>query len=108
MRAPLRKIAIAIAAAITIFGIAAALPTAADAAWHGHGGGGHWHGGGGHWHGGWGGWGFGTGLALGFGAPYYGGYYAYDPYPYGGCVMRHRPVINRDGHRVWRGVRVCY
>ena len=105
MRTPLRKIAIAIAAAVTIVGTTAALPTAADAAWHGHGG--HWHGGGGHWHGG--GWDFGTGLALGFGAPYYGGYYAYDPYPYdGGCAMRRRPVINRYGHRVWRWVRVCY
>lgn len=111
MRAALRKIAIAAAAAVTIVGATAALPTTADAGWHGggwHGGG--WHGGG--WRGGGWGWGFAPGFALGLGlgaAPYYayGGPY-YGAYAYGDCVMRRRAVINRWGHRVWRWVRVCY
>lgn len=74
MRASFRKIGIAAATAVVITGITVALPGAAQAQRHWHGGGGHWHGGHGG-HGGWGGfgWGFGSGLALGFGAPYYGG-----------------------------------
>ena len=49
MRTPVRRIVIAAAAAVTIAGTTAILPTAANAQhWHGHGG--HW--GGGHWHGG--------------------------------------------------------
>ena len=113
MRAAIRKIAIAAAAAVTIVGATTALPSTADARW-----GGHWHGGGGHWHGGWGGWGgwglgLGTGLAVGLAAaPFYGGY-GYGPY-YGAyanggdCVMQRRWVVNRWGHRVLRWVRVCY
>ena len=64
-----RKIGIAAVAAATIFGIAAAFPTAATAQYYG----------GGHWHGGFG-WGFGRGLPFRFGAPYsygYGPYYGY-------------------------------
>lgn len=90
MSTPLRKIAIAAAAAVTIAGTTAIFPTAANAQ--------HWHGHGGHW-------GFGPGFALGFGGPYYyGGPYAYA----GDCTMRRRWVVNRYGQRVWRWVRVCY
>ena len=84
MRAALRKIAITAAAAVTIVGATAALPTTADARWGGwHGGG--WRGGG--WRGGGWGWGFAPGFALGLGlgaAPYYayGGPY-YGAYAYG-------------------------
>jgi hypothetical protein len=70
-------------------------PGTAEARWHGGG----WHGG---WHG-YGGWGF----AIGFGAPYQGGYYGGPYYAYGGdCVMRRRWVINRWG--VLRWTRACY
>jgi hypothetical protein len=109
MRAALRKIAITAAAAVTIVGATAALPTTADARW------GDWHGGGwrgGGWRGGGWGWGFAPGFALGLGlgaAPYYayGGPY-YGAYAYGDCVTRRRAAINRWGHRAWRWVRVCY
>ena len=106
MRTALRKIAIA--AAVTIAGTMAALPSVANAQHHWHGGGGHWHGGG------WGGFGLGVGTGLALGAPYYyGGPYAYDyyggPYAYAGdCVPRRRWVIDRYGHRVLRWTRVCY
>jgi hypothetical protein len=108
MRAALRKIAITAAAAVTIVGATAALPTTADARWGGYGGG--WRGGG--WRGGGWGWGFAPGFALGLGlgaAPYYacGGPY-YGAYAYGDCVTRRRAAINRWGHRAWRWVRVCY
>jgi hypothetical protein len=95
-----------------IAGTMVALPSAANAQHHWHGGGGPWHGGHGGW--GWGGFGlsFGTGLALGAAPYYYGGPYAYDyggPYAYAGdCVMRKRWVIDGYGHRVWRWTRVCY
>ena len=50
-----------------------------------------------------------VGAAIGFGAPYYGGYYGGPYYTCGGdCVMRRRWVINRGGHRVLRWTRVCY
>ena len=87
----------AAAAVIAVGAATAALPGTAEARWHGS-----WH------RGGWG-WGaFGWGFAIGFGAPFYGGYYG-GPYDYGGdCVMRRRWVINRWGHRVWRWTRVWY
>jgi hypothetical protein len=68
--------------------------------------GGHWHGG--HWHGGhgWGWGGFGVGIGTGL---YYGGpYYAYEPYPDGGCYIRRRLVHDDYGRAYWRRVRVCY
>ena len=105
-----RRIVMVTAAVIAVGAATAALPSTAEARWHGGG----WHGGGwyGGWHGrggwGWGGfgWGFAPGFAIGFGAPYWGGgpYYAYG----GDCVMRRRWVINRGGHRVLRWARVCY
>jgi len=112
MRSTLRKFGIAATAAVML----AIVPGAANAA---HWGGGHWHGGHG-W--GWGGFGVGLGTGLLVGAataPYYGGYYggyygpygpyyAYDPYPDGGCYIRRRLVHDYYGHAYWRRVRVCY
>jgi hypothetical protein len=111
MQSMLRKFGIAAATVVTL---AISIPDAANAA--------HWHGGGGHWHGGhgwgWGGFGVGLGTGLLLGAassPYYGGYYggygpyyAYEPYPYGGCHIRRRLVHDYYGHAYWRRVRVCY
>ncbi|HEY4077403.1 MAG TPA: hypothetical protein VGM26_10790 [Rhizomicrobium sp.] len=92
----------------------AAMPNAALAQRHGgggwHGGGGHWHGGGGHWRGGgWrgGGWGWGPGFALGFGAPYYGGYYG-SPYYSGDSCGYTRVRVWRNGHWVLRRAYRCY
>jgi hypothetical protein len=93
-----------LAGAVLAIGVAAAVPQAANAQWHHHGG---WHGG---WHGGGWGWGggFAPGFALGFGvgaAPYYG----YGPYyaaPYGGDCGWVRQRVWRHGYwvvrRVWR------
>jgi len=111
MRTMLRKSALIAVALLAL--LAASFDTSpanAQSRWHGGGGwrGGGWHGGwrGGGW--GWGGygWGLGTGLALGLGAPYYGGYYGYPAY--GGCALRARWVIAPNGARVRRWVRVCY
>lgn len=116
MRTSLRRAVTALAAAVAITAATAALPGTAQARWHGGWHGGGWHGGG--WHGGWRGggwgwrgfgWGFAPGFAIGFGAPYVGGFYGGPYYAYGGdCVMRRRWVINRWGHRVLRWTRVCY
>jgi hypothetical protein len=108
MRTMLRKSALIAAALVALVGASLdTSPANAQARWHGGGGGG-WHGGG--WRGGgWGwrgyGWGFGTGLAVGLGAPYYG-YYGYPAY--GGCALRPRWVVAPNGYRVRRWVRVCY
>ena len=67
-----RKIGIVAVAAATIFGIAAAFPTAATAQYYG----------GPYWHGGFG-WGFGRGLPFRFGIPYSYGYGPYYGYRYG-------------------------
>ena len=69
--ASLRRIVTAAAAVIALGAVTLALPGTAEARWHGGG----WHGG---WHG-YGGWGF----AIGFGAPYQGGYYGGPYYAYG-------------------------
>jgi hypothetical protein len=103
MQSTLRQFGIAAVAVVTL---AISFPGAANA---------HWHGGHG-W--GWGGFGVGLGTGLLFGAaaaPYYGGYYggygpyyAYEPYPYGGCYIRRRLGHDYYGHAYWRRVRVCY
>jgi hypothetical protein len=64
--ASLRMIVMAAAAVIALGAVTVALPGTAEARWHGG-----WHG-----HGGCDrfGWGFAPGFAVGFGAPYYGGY----------------------------------
>ena len=109
-----REIGIALAAAATIFGIAAAFPSAATARYYG----------GGYWHGGFG-WGFGRGLPFRFGAPYYYGngaysgyrYYDYSftgPYEFGDqdesaadCLWRRRWANDFQGRRVWRRSSGC-
>ena len=115
-----REIGIAAAAAATIFGIAAAFPTAATAQYYG----------GGYWHGGLG-WGFGRGLPFRFGAPYsfgtpyyygngaYSGYRYYDygftgPHEFGDqdesaadCLWRRRWANDFQGRRVWRRSSGC-
>ena len=109
-----RKIGIAAVAAATIFGIAAAFPSAATAQYYG----------GGYWHGGFG-WGFGRGLPFRFGAPYsygygaYSGYRYYDysftgPYEFGDqdesaadCLWRRRWANDFQGRRVWRRSSGC-
>jgi len=109
-----RKIGIAAVAAATIFGIAAAFPTAATAQYYG----------GGYWHGGFG-WGFGRGLPFRFGAPYYygnGAYSGYRYYDYGftgphefgdqdesaaDCLWRRRWANDFQGRRVWRRTSGC-
>ena len=110
----IRKIGIAAVAAATIFGIAAAFPSAATAQYYG----------GGYWHGGFG-WGFGRGLAFRFGAPYYygnGAYSGYRYYDYGftgphefgdqdesaaDCLWRRRWANDFQGRRVWRRTSGC-
>ena len=109
-----RKIGIAAVAAATIFGIAAAFPSAATAQYYG----------GGYWHGGFG-WGFGRGLPFRFGAPYYygnGAYSGYRYYDYGftgphefgdqdesaaDCLWRRRWANDFQGRRVWRRTSGC-
>ena len=109
-----RKIGIVAVAAATIFGIAAAFPSAATAQYYG----------GGYWHGGFG-WGFGRGLAFRFGAPYYygnGAYSGYRYYDYGftgphefgdqdesaaDCLWRRRWANDFQGRRVWRRSSGC-
>ena len=109
-----REIGTATVAAATIFGIAAAFPSAATAQYYG----------GGYWHGGFG-WGFGRGLPFRFGAPYYygnGAYSGYRYYDYGftgphefgdqdesaaDCLWRRRWANDFQGRRVWRRSSGC-
>jgi hypothetical protein len=87
----LRRISLAVIAAVSL-GAAALAPTAASA---------HWHGGGGGWHGGWNG-GFHRHF---FGPRFFVGGPAYS-YGYGGCYAR-RLVPTPWGPR-WRLVNICY
>jgi hypothetical protein len=121
MSTTLRKIGIAVAAAVVIVGSTVTLPSVAYAQHHHGGHGGGWHGGGGYG-GGWGWGGFAAGAAAGaiiggiaaapyYGSPYYGpgpGYY-YGPPPgdaVGYCMQRFRSYdpgsgtyVGYDGYR---------
>ena len=101
MAKTLKKVGVAVLAALSIAGATLATTTSAEARYFGHG----WHRGGG-W--GWGGPAFVGGLALGALAtrPYYAS--AYPVYgAYGDCVVERR-VRHTPYGPVVRRVRVCY